>query len=79
MIWEVHQSHDEFPNINKSQGNHTLFIKHSNSSGVIILLVYVDDIIVIGINKHKQQRLSQCLVREFEIKTFGKIEIFSRN
>lgn len=31
----------------QSEGNHTLFIKHSTSGGVIALLVYVDDIIVI--------------------------------
>ena len=30
----------------QSQGDHTLFIKHSDSGGVTALLVYVDDIIV---------------------------------
>ena len=30
----------------QSQGDHTLFIKHSTARGVIALLVYVDDIIV---------------------------------
>ena len=32
----------------QSQGDHTLFIKHSAAGGVIALLVYVDDIIVTG-------------------------------
>lgn len=32
----------------QSQGDHTQFLKHSSSGGVIALLVYVDDIIVIG-------------------------------
>jgi hypothetical protein len=32
----------------QSQGDHTLFIKHSPSRGVTALLIYVDDIIVIG-------------------------------
>ena len=32
----------------QSQENHTLFIKHSNSRGVTALLVYVDNIIMIG-------------------------------
>jgi hypothetical protein len=32
----------------QSQGDHTLFIKHSPSGGVTALLIYVDDIIVIG-------------------------------
>lgn len=30
----------------QSNGDHTLFIKHSTSGGVTALLVYVDDIIV---------------------------------
>ena len=30
----------------QSQGDHTLFIKHSVVGGVIALLVYVDDIIM---------------------------------
>ena len=30
----------------QSQGNHTLFIKHSDSGGVTALLIYVDDIIM---------------------------------
>ena len=30
------------------QGHHTLFIIHSTSRGVTILLVYVDDIVVTG-------------------------------
>jgi hypothetical protein len=29
----------------QSQGDHTIFYKHSNSSNVVILIVYVDDII----------------------------------
>lgn len=32
----------------QSQGDHTLFIKHSETGGVTFLLVYVDDIIVTG-------------------------------
>jgi len=42
----------------KSQGDHTLFIKHSISGGFTILLMYVDDIIVIGDDKREQQELS---------------------
>ncbi|RDX62922.1 hypothetical protein CR513_58697, partial [Mucuna pruriens] len=33
---------------NKSQDNHTLFIKHSPDDKLTLLLVYVDDMIVIG-------------------------------
>lgn len=38
----------------QSQGDHTLFIKHSASRGVMAFLVYVDDIIVTG-NDEKGQ------------------------
>ena len=38
-----------------SQGDHTLFIKHLTLKGVITLLVYVDDIIVIGNNPEKMR------------------------
>ena len=38
----------------QSQGDHTLFIKHSVSGGITILLVYVDDIIVTGDDKREQ-------------------------
>ena len=47
------------------QGDHTLFIKHSPSGGVIVLLVYVDDVIVTGDNE-----------KEFEIKTLGRLKYF---
>ena len=35
----------------QSRGDHTLFIKHSSQGMVIVLLVYVDNIIVIGDDK----------------------------
>ena len=60
----------------QSQGDHTLFIKHSVSGGVTILLVYVDDIIVTGDDKEEQIILSQCLATNFEIKTLGRLKYF---
>ena len=41
----------------QSQRDHTLFIMHSDSGGVIVLLVYVDDIIVIGNDEKARQAL----------------------
>jgi len=41
----------------QSQGNHSLFIKHSVLGGVKILLAYVDDIIEIEDDKKEQQML----------------------
>ena len=43
----------------QSQGDHTLFIKHSKSGGVTTLLVYVDDIIVIE-NDLKERKTLRC-------------------
>ncbi|XP_068483246.1 uncharacterized mitochondrial protein AtMg00810-like [Phaseolus vulgaris] len=60
----------------QSQGDHTLFIKHSISGGVTILLVYVDDIIITGDDKEEQQMLSQRLATKFEIKTLGRLKYF---
>ena len=60
----------------QSQGDHTLFIKHSTSGGVTALLVYVDDIIVIGNDKEERDGLRKCLAREFEIKGPSKLKYF---
>lgn len=62
----------------QSQRDHNRFIKHSKTGGVTILLVYVDDIIVTGDDKEKQQLLGQHLTKEFEIKIVGKLKHFLR-
>ena len=61
---------------NKNQGDHTLFIKHSDEGGVTILLVYVDDIIVARNDENEKEALKKCLVREFEIKELGRLKYF---
>lgn len=60
----------------QSQGNHTLFVKHSASEGVTTLLVYVDDSIVISDDEARRERLKKCLVKEFEIQELGKLKYF---
>jgi hypothetical protein len=60
----------------QSQGDHTLFIKHSPSGGVTALLVYVDDIIVTRDDDKERQILSQCLAKEFKIKALGRLKYF---
>ncbi|KAK0580519.1 hypothetical protein LWI29_002881 [Acer saccharum] len=62
--------------LGQSQGDHTLFIKHTNSGGVIALMIYVDDIIVTGNDEKEREALKQCLVREFEIKELGRLKYF---
>ena len=60
----------------QSQGDHTLFIKHSVARGVIVLLVYVDDIIMTGNDEREKHEVKQKLVKEFEIKELGKLKYF---
>jgi hypothetical protein len=60
----------------QSQGDHTLFVKHSGSVGVCVLLVYVDDIIVTRDDFAGIANLKQQLVKEFEIKDLGKLKYF---
>ncbi|GMI89878.1 hypothetical protein HRI_002657100 [Hibiscus trionum] len=60
----------------QSQGDHTLFVKHSSSGGVTILLVYVDDIIVTGNDSKGIINLKKCLIKEFEVKELGRLKYF---
>ncbi|RVW53975.1 Retrovirus-related Pol polyprotein from transposon RE1 [Vitis vinifera] len=60
----------------QSQGDHTLFIKHSATGGVTTLLVYVDDIIVTGNDEREKHEVKQRLATEFEIKELGKLKYF---
>ena len=60
----------------QSQGDHTLFIKHSAVGGVTTLLVYVDDIIVTGNDEREKHDVKQRLSKEFEIKELGKLKYF---
>lgn len=60
----------------QSQGDHSLFIRHSNLGGVIALLVYVDDIIVTGNDEGEMENLKGNLLAEFDIKELGKLKYF---
>ena len=57
----------------QSQGDHTLFIKHSNRRGVTALLVYVDDIIMTRNDEREKHEVKRRLATEFEIKELGKL------
>jgi len=60
----------------QSQEYHILFIKHSISGGVTILIVYVDDIIITGDDFVERDKLRKRLSVEFEIKELGKLKYF---
>ena len=60
----------------QSQGNHTLFMKHSSSGKVTIVIVYVGDIIVTGDDSGEIKILKDKLSKEFEIKDLGTLKYF---
>ena len=48
-----------------------MFFKQSNDGRMTILIVYVDDIILIGDNTREVERLKKVLATEFEVKDLG--------
>lgn len=60
----------------QSQGDHTLFIHHSATGEVTVLIVYVDDIVVTRNDEEDRNKLRECLISEFEIKEFGRLKYF---
>ena len=59
----------------QSQADHTMFYKHSKDGKIAILIVYVDDIVLIG-SEEELERLKRRLVAEFEIKDLGALKYF---
>ena len=59
----------------QSNGDSSLFHCHS-PSGVSILVVYVDDILITGSDAAEAGRLSAALAQEFEIKALGPLWYF---
>ncbi|RDX66424.1 Copia protein, partial [Mucuna pruriens] len=61
----------------QSQGDHTLFIKHSPNGKLTLLLVYVDDMIVTGDGEIEKLNLNKKkLSTQFEMKELGKLKYF---
>lgn len=57
------------------QADHTLFVKQWGSK-VTTLIVYVDDIVVIGNDEAKMRELKCYLAKEFEIVDLGQLKYF---
>ena len=53
-----------------------MFVRHSQDGKIIILIVYVDDIILIGNDLLEMNRLNQSLSLDFEIKDLGSLRYF---
>ena len=52
-----------------------MFYKHSKDGKIAILIVYVDDIVLIG-SEEELERLKRRLATEFEIKDLGALKYF---
>jgi RecJ-like exonuclease len=59
----------------QSNANHTLFIKYCRGK-ITLLIVYVDDMVVIGDDKEEMAQLKKLLAQEFEIKDVRKLQYF---
>ena len=57
----------------QSNADHTMFIKH-NGDMIIVLIVYVDDIVVIGNDVKEMFHLKLHWARQFEIKDLGPLK-----
>ena len=60
----------------QSQADHTLFYKHSTKNKIAILIVYMDDIILIGDDSLELKILKERLAEAFEIKELGPLKYF---
>lgn len=60
----------------RSQRDHTLFIKRQTGGKVIALIVYINDIIVTENDLQEMDQLKKSLAEEFEIKDLQKLKYF---
>ena len=60
----------------QSQGDHTLFIKHSTLKKITSLIVYIDDIIVTCDNVEQIKTMKDLLAKELTIKDLGNLRDF---
>ena len=63
-------------NYHQSRGDHVLFIKHSATGAVTLLLVYVDDILITGGDAAEIHRLITALSGQSEMKELGQLKYF---
>ena len=53
-----------------------MFFKHSQDGKISILIMYVDDIILIGDDVHEMNRLKTSISSTFEMKDLGPLRYF---
>ena len=60
----------------QARGNHTLFIKHSVTGTITVLLIYIDEILITRGDVEEVHRLTKALSRQFEMKELGQLKYF---
>ena len=60
----------------KTTIDHSIFYHHTSTGQCIYLIVYVDDIVIIGSDQDGIQKLKQHLFRHFKKKNLGKLKYF---
>ncbi|CAL8118426.1 unnamed protein product [Prunus armeniaca] len=74
VVWEICISMKKFGYV-QSNSDHTLFLKRHKGK-LIALIIYVDDMIVIGDDQAEMQNLYKYLASEFEMKSLGDLKYF---
>ena len=62
----------------QSTADHSVFYHHPSSRQCVYLIVYVDDIVIMGNDQDGIQRLKQHLFSHFQTKDLGKLQYFLR-
>ena len=60
----------------RSTTNHSVFYHHTSMGHCIYLVVYVDDIVIIGNDQDGIQKLKQHLFSHFQTQEVGKLKYF---
>ena len=77
-----HAWFERFSKVIKSRGysqgqtDHTLLVKHSSNKRVTILVVYVDDIILIGDDFNEMEEIKRLMAMAFEVKDLRTMKYF---